>query len=324
MTQISIIIAARNESRNLRGLFAALTSLNYPKDDYEIIFVNDQSTDNTKSLIDEFCAGRENSCVFDSDGKIYAGKRGALDIGISHSKYNCIMITDADCEPEPNWLAAFAKKFEEGNDFAFGLAPFKQENNFVNKISCFENFRSQLLMTALAKMGMPYSATARSFGFSKSSFMKLDGYKNTTETLSGDDDLLLREAVKHNMKVGVVEESDALVFSSTKSKWKDYLKQKARHTSTSRYYLPKHKIVLGLWHLVNISFLLSPVLMIFSPYFILPLVFKLLTDVIITQKYRTKFLYKFSVFETLYLQIVYELLLIVNYFASSSFKKRWD
>ena len=63
---------------------------------------------------------------------------------------------------------------------------------------------------------MPYTAAARNFGFSKNAFELIGGYENTKDTKSGDDDLLLREAVKQNMKIGIVTRQDAFVYSETK------------------------------------------------------------------------------------------------------------
>lgn len=321
--KFSIIIAAKNEEQNLPLLFKSLTKLNYPKEYFEIIFVDDQSTDNTKIIIENFIEKNANISIYESNNKKYSGKRGALEIGISHTKYEYIMITDADCEPQPEWLNSFAERFKQGYDFIFGIAPFHQTNSFVNKISCFENLRSQLLMFTVAKMGFPYSAAARSFGFRKTAFDNLEGYKNTTKTISGDDDLLLQEAIKHNMKIGTVEIPDAFVYSSTKNKFKEYLIQKARHTASSNYYLLKHKIFLGIWHLLNLSFLFSVVLTFIDILFALPFVIKLIFDVITVQVKQKHFGYKFGIAESVYLQIIYELLIIVNYLKATFGKTKW-
>ncbi len=61
---------------------------------------------------------------------------------------------------------------------------------------------------------------------------------------SGDDDLLLREAVKNKMKIGVVTESGSFVYSETKKTFSEYFQQKARHTQTSFHYLKKHQLSL--------------------------------------------------------------------------------
>ena len=320
---ISIIIAAKNEEQNLPQLFEALKNLNYTKENYEIIFVNDQSTDNTKNVIDDFVKITPNTKLYDSFGKKFPGKKGALDIGIYHAVNDYIMITDADCEPQPNWLNAFADKFTKGYDFLFGIAPYFQTGSFVNKIAAFENLRTHILTFAFAKLGLPFSAAARSFGFSKKAFEKIEGYKNTTETLSGDDDLLLREAIKSNFKIGVVEESGTFVYSKTKENWKDYLSQKARHASTSNYLLVKQKIALGFWHLINLGLLFTSFLGLAEPLFFIPFLLKIIFDIVIVKFFQSKYGYTFSIIESIYLQIIYEFLLIVNYLKGTFGNIKW-
>lgn len=321
--KFSIIISAKNEEKNLPLLLKSFDELNYHQEHYEVIFINDQSTDNTKSIIENFIKNYKNAKLFDSLNKKYHGKRGALEIGISYAKNEYIMITDADCEPQPEWLNSFAEKFKQSYDFIFGIAPFRQTDNFVNKISCFENLRSQLLMFTAARFGFPYSASARSFGFRKSAFEKLEGYKNTTKTLSGDDDLLLQEAIKNKMRIATVENPSAFVFSTTKKRFKDYLTQKARHTASSNYYLLKHKTFLGIWHLLNLSLLFSVFLAFINLLFALPFVIKLIFDVITVQVKQNNFGYKFRIAESVYLQIIYEVLIIVNYLKATFGKTKW-
>ena len=99
-----------------------------------------------------------------------SGKREALSFGISKSKYPFILITDADCQPEKNWLKSYSNKFGQGYEMLFGIAPFYQHKNLVNKVSCFENLRSSILSFSMASVGLPYTAAARNFGFSKNAF----------------------------------------------------------------------------------------------------------------------------------------------------------
>jgi len=320
---ISVVIAAKNEEKNLFELFKYLSKLNYPVDNFEIIFVNDQSADNTKNVIEEFIKVTPNAKLYDSFGKKYPGKKGALDIGISHARNDYIMITDADCEPMPNWLSAFSEMFNKGYDFLFGIAPYYQTNNFINKIATFENLRTHILTFVFTKLGLPFSAAARSFSFSKKAFKKVEGYKNTTETLSGDDDLLLREAIKNNLKIGIVENSDAFVYSNTKQSWKEYLTQKARHASTSNYLLLKQKIALGVWHLINLGLLFTFFLGLAESLFLIPFFLKVIFDIGIVQFSQTKFGYKFSIAESIYLQIIYEFLLVVNYLRGTFGAVKW-
>jgi cellulose synthase/poly-beta-1,6-N-acetylglucosamine synthase-like glycosyltransferase len=316
---ISIIIAFKNEEKNLSNLFSALKNLDYPADKYEVILIDDNSSDKSYSNAVEFSENMTNYRVEKAINKKYPGKKGALDIGISIAKFPFILVTDADCMPAKNWLIGYSEKFKAGYDMLFGLAPFKQNQGLVNKLSCFENLRSSLLTFSFAKANLPYSAAARNFGFKISAFKELEGFSNTLETPSGDDDLLIREAVKSKIKIGIVDFDESLVISETENSLKEYLNQKARHTKTSLHYLPIHQALLGLWHLSNIFSLLSIFFIALNQFFSLVFIVKLISDAILALKTQKIFKYNFKLYEILFLQILYEFLLIISFF--SSFRK---
>jgi cellulose synthase/poly-beta-1,6-N-acetylglucosamine synthase-like glycosyltransferase len=261
--------------------------------------------------------------VIKAEEKEFQAKKGALSFGIKEANNPFILITDADCNPEENWLKYFSCKFQDDYDFIFGHAPFYQDNYIVNKISCFENLRSSFLVFFSSKTGFPHSASARNFGFRKSSFERIKGYSNTSETLSGDDDLLLREAVRNRLKIGSILNNGAFVFSSTKTNLNDYLNQRARHTKTSFYYLPGRQLFLSFWHLLNLFFLFSPALIFVNKFFILLFLLKLLVDSIAVKSLQKKFGYRFNMLEILYLQVIYELFLIIHFINALFKKDKW-
>jgi hypothetical protein len=320
---ISIIIAARDEEKNLSDLVQRLINLDYSDDHFEVIFVDDNSTDETLSVLIQLTKTFINYSILTIKETNLSGKRNALTLGISKAKYPNILVTDADCRPEKNWLKAYSKKLNDGFDFLFGIAPFYQRKNLISKISCFENLRNSILSFSLASLNLPFTAAARNFGFTKKAFEQLGGYANTKDTISGDDDLLLREAVKNKMKIGVVTDPLSFVYSETKKTLSGYLQQKARHTQTSFHYLKKHQLILGFWHLLNLAILLSPLLMFVSPFFGILLPVKLLIDFFVVQFHQRKFGYKFLVFETFYLQIFYELFLIVHFVNARFIDVKW-
>ena len=311
--KISIVVAAKNEEKNIPSLIDALNNQNYNQDNYEVIIVDDSSTDSTFNLAKELSSSHKNFTIIKAEPKNFPGKKGALKKGIEKSNHDFILITDADCLPQQEWLKKSSERFSVGNDFIFGIAPFYVEESFINNVSSFENIRSNILTFSAAKIGFPYSAAARNFGFKKSSFEKIKGYSNTTETLSGDDDLLIREAVKNKMKIGLLTEKGSYVYSETKDTLKEYLNQKARQTQTSLYYLTRHKLFLGFWHLLNLFFLFSPLMQFVDPIFLSFFFIKLITDVIIVSNLQKYFGYKFSPIKIFYLQIMYEIFLIINF-----------
>jgi len=319
----SIIIAAKNEEENLPGLINSLKSLNYPQEKFEIILVDDNSTDNTLKVANELTRDIDNFYAYKITGKKLPGKKGALTFGINKAKNPFIMITDADCLVNSNWLNIYSGYFSNEYDLLFGIAPFKQSNLLVNKISCFENLRSSILTFSAAQLKIPYSASARNFGFRKSSFEKINGYENTAETLSGDDDLLLREAVKNKFKIRAIIDKEASVLSSTKNTFKEYFNQKSRHTKTSFHYILRHKLFLGSWHILNLFFLLSVFLFFLNPIFRWLFIIKILIDILIISSIQKKFSYNFNIFEIFYLQILYEIFIIINFLSAVFRKDKW-
>ncbi len=320
---ISIVIAAKNEEKNIKSFIKNFNSVNYSHDKYEVILVDDHSVDNTLNEINESIPDNEIFKVISLEEKGKNGKREALTKGFSETKFENILITDADCKPEREWLNAYSNKFSKDFDFVFGIAPFRQYNTIVNKISCFENLRSSILTFSFAGLGLPYSAAARNFGFTKSAFESVGGYSKTKQTLSGDDDLLLREAIKRKLNIGTLTKKGSFVYSDTMETLKEYLNQRARHTQTSAHYLIKHKVILAFWHLTNLFALFSVMLMIFNPLWGILFATKLIADVVVVKLFDKKFGYHFNLFGAIFLQITYELFLILHFINSKMLKIEW-
>lgn len=323
LLKFSIIIAVKNEEKNIQPLLIALRNLFYQRDFYEVIFVDDNSSDNSYQLISESIKEDENIKLYKVSEKKYPGKKGALAFGIEKSVNPYIIITDGDCIPQKNWLISFAGKFSQGYDVVFGASPFIKKDSLINRISCFENLRSSILTFSAATFGNAYSAAARSFGFTKNIYDIIGGYKNTTETLSGDDDLFIRQVIKSKAKVGCFIESGSMVFTNSVSNFKEYLLQKARHTSTSSYYLPKHKMFLGFWHLTNLLLIFSPLLVLIKSSFLFFFLFKLLLDIIIIWKTQKLINYNFNFIEIIFYQLIYDIMIIIIYINSKFKKIEW-
>lgn len=321
--EISIVIAAKNEEANLENLFRALENQNYPKEKFEVIFVDDNSTDGTFTEAEKYTSRFLNFRMLKAENKILPAKKGALDLGISQAQFPYLLFTDADCAPQANWLNAFSEKFSHNYELVFGFAPFNFKNTFSNHYFCFENFRATVLTTTSAWLKLPYSAASRSLGIKKETFNKLGGFSKTLQSLGGDDDLLIREAVNNNCKIGIVTADASLVFSETQKSFSTYFSQKRRHTATSFHYLWQHKLFLGVWHLANILAVDALFFLPFYPEAGFIFLSKILCDYILVYSFQKKFNYKFSFGEIFFFQIMYECFVVFHFFSAKFFKIKW-
>ncbi len=319
--KISVIIPFKNEENNLDSLLKSLSSVDYSANNFEVIFVDDNSTDNSAKLIENFLLN--NLKLINSSSKNLPGKKGALEIGIQQAKYDIIAITDADCIVEKDWLKSISTKISQGYDLVFGYSPLFKEKPLISKISSYENLKNFILYFSSVELGFPFGATARSLAFRKSSYLEVNGYKNTTETLSGDDDLLIREFIKRNFNIGYFLNKDSFVYSYPSDSFKDYLLRKSRHVKTSHHYLIKHKIILTTWYAANFlsffSFFIFPI----SFFFIVPSAIKIILDLFLLSLFKNKIKHDFNCFEIIFLEFIYQLLIPINFISSLVLKDKW-
>lgn len=321
--KISIVISARNEETAIRDCLASISKLDYPDSDYELIIIDDNSTDSTYARAAEIIKAYKNFSVIKAGEKSLAGKRGALLKGIELSSFPYIIITDADCRPSTGWLRKYSALFLKGYDFVFGPSPFYRQKNIINNISCMENLKNQFVYFSLASIGLPYTTAARNMGFSREAFFRIGGYSNTLDTLSGDDDLLLREAIRNKLRIKAICDKNAFVYSSPKRTLKEYLNQKARHTQSSLHYLLRNKIILAVWHLLNLFMLLSLSLTFINVNFIWLFIIKMVTDTVVLLFIQKKFGYNFSLLEIFCFDIVYEIFIVINFYNAIFRKIEW-
>ena len=186
----SILIACRNEERNLPNLFASLKKIIYPKDKFEIIIVDDASNDNSLFLMDEFCNKIKNAKRFHLEKKDteYKGKKAALKKAVENAKYEIFIFTDADCTIQPEWLKSYNNYFSDKTGMVVG-------NYFEMNHNPFWKFSNQMSSTIYAStigLGIPFSAAGGNLAVKKAAFLEVDGYEKIKYIEAGDDKLLLK------------------------------------------------------------------------------------------------------------------------------------
>ncbi len=259
---LSVIICARNEENNLRQHLPAILGQQYPE--FEVILVNDFSTDETKWLLRDLAAQHPNLKVVEiaEHVRLKHGKKFAVTLGIKAAQHEHLVFTDADCVPQSDrWLRHMAAAFGGGEEIVLGYSPYRRKPGLLNALVRFETFHTAISYLGHALKGDAYMGVGRNLAYTKSLFFRGKGFAAHMHIPSGDDDLFVNQnATPHNTAICIVPE--AHVWSEPKTTWSSYARQKTRHVGASKAYRPKHRRMLGTQLISALLFYVWLVLMV--------------------------------------------------------------
>src|SRR6185436_19414615 len=127
--------------------------------------------------------------------------------------------------------------YKDNVEIVLGYGAYHKTKGLLNKLIRFETFHTALQYLSYALAGVPYMGVGRNLSYKKDLFLRNKGFASINHVPSGDDDLFINKvATKKNTKVLI--DRDAITRSIPKTTWGAWLRQKARHYTTARYYKP--------------------------------------------------------------------------------------
>lgn len=286
--KLSIVVAFRNEESTLDTLLNSLA--NQTLKDFQLILVNDHSTDNYKPIIDKW------SCVFPDFLLIHLeegyGKKIAISKGVQHAKCNNILVTDADCDLPEDWSRLMGHSLDENNEVQLvaGIVSLSG-NSFFQRLQQLEFASLIASSVGAANQNMAFMLNAASMGFKKSFYLSVLKELLSVPSPSGDDVFLL-SACKRNHTRGFryIFDPSILVKTPAKTTLRAFLSQRIRWASKATYYkdplIKKIAILVGVTH---IALLLGAVSLLLNdsvvyPFFIFVCI-KLVFDFLLLHRY---------------------------------------
>ena len=213
---VSVVVAARNESRNIEKCIESLSAQNYPAEKYEIIVADDRSDDGTEEILDRMRGYVKNLRVIHietvPDG--VSPKKNALTAAIEIASGEIIAQTDADCSVPSNWLSDLTGLFTEKVGMVIGVAPYYKGPGLLNSFIRHEYLWNAALLAASAALGRPSHSCARNLAFRRDIFTEIGGYGDKAGIASGDDTLLMHNIVSRtNAKIVPMLSSSSHVYT---------------------------------------------------------------------------------------------------------------
>ncbi len=242
---VSVIICARDEEENLTHNIPLIMSQDYP--DYEVIVVNDASTDTTDEVVAQFMTKYSNlrTTYVPGNAKFIDSKKFALTLGIKAATNDILIFTDADCAPASNnWLCNIVRNFDDKTDIVLGYGAYDNKKGFLNWLQVYDTLFIGLQYFNYSLAGKTYMGVGRNLAYRKSLFMNSKGFSKHLDIQSGDDDLFIMEvSTQNNTKVEF--QSGSKTISEPKPTLHQWFRQKERHLSTGPYYKSSTKMLLG-------------------------------------------------------------------------------
>jgi glycosyltransferase involved in cell wall biosynthesis len=264
---VSVIVCAKNEVENVTRFIPLLAEQDYPN--YEIILIDDASSDHTLDIFEEFEKQYSNVRLVkvENNEAFWGNKKYALTLGIKASKKDYLLFTDADCYPtSKDWITIMSSQFTMQKTIVLGYGAYEKiAGSFLNKIIRFETMLTAVQYFSWAKMGHPYMGIGRNLAYKKEEFYNVKGFINHMKIRSGDDDLFINQ-VANSKNTAICYSPESFTYSQPKTKFKEWFNQKRRHVSTARFYKSFDKAQLGLFYVSQLLFLIVAIVLLSFQY----------------------------------------------------------
>lgn len=231
---VSIVVPARNEEDNIAKCLKSLLKSNYPKEKYEIIIVNDRSNDGTQQIVENYKANNPNIRLINiteaREQKNLRGKPGALDIGIRNAQYDFVLMTDADCKVNENWIRNIALTFLQNKcDFIASYTLIRKSRTPFEHLQEIEWLFMHTMASAGIGLKQPLGCFGNNTAIRKDAYLKIGGYENIAFSVT-EDLALLQTLTRNNFKAHYICNPNATVKTNPVKTIKEYIVQHHRWT----------------------------------------------------------------------------------------------
>ena len=245
VTCFSILVPFRNEAIGLPGLLDSVIALDYPTAQFEIILINDASSDASVAIVNRYKEKHPklNLSLIDNKKQSSSPKKDAINKGISVASNNWILTTDADCIVPKNWLNAFDTMIkQQAPKMIVAPVSYLPKTGFLHKFQLLDFLSLQgITMGSFGmkdiRFGHPFLCNGANLCYRKKSFKEVDGFSGNHDIASGDDVFLLEKMLeKFPDKIQFVKSKDAIVLTSSKDSFRELIQQRVRWAAKTTAY----------------------------------------------------------------------------------------
>jgi cellulose synthase/poly-beta-1,6-N-acetylglucosamine synthase-like glycosyltransferase len=240
---VSVVIAARNESDHIQDCLQALAHSNYDPQKIEIILVDDGSEDETVSKALSLNLEQLKLFQLPKDGE--GGKKVAIDFGVEKAMNEIILTTDADCIPGDDWIRSMTGfLLGEGCDIVGGRVEISESRPGLQQFQHFEYMGNMVATNDGISSGTYFSGNGANMAFKQNVYVRF--LESSSQSWSaGQDVFFVQWAAQNNYQVGFNKTMDAVVKTFPVCSWKEFFWQRVRWASKTTTYVNLKMIILA-------------------------------------------------------------------------------
>ncbi len=233
LPKISILVALRDEEQTLEPCVESLLQLDYPKEFFEILLINDRSSDRTPELIEELKkkSARIKTLHIKSGVPGLSGKANAIAQGMENCSGELILVTDGDCRVPTSWAREHAAYCQQNVGLVGGFTLLDEKNDGASLFGKIQSLDWAYLLsvgTGFMGFGIPLSVLGNNFSFRREAYEEVGGYRNMGFTIIEDFALMKTLVKKTSWKVLYPIDSKMLVYSHPMSNVSKFYRQRKR------------------------------------------------------------------------------------------------
>ena len=328
--KVSVLIAARNEGKNIEKLLQSLYNQTFDKENFEVIIVDDHSDDDTFGISESFKVSHPEMSLklLKATG---SGKKQAISQALHAADNEVVIVTDADCELPAKWIEKMLA-FYIAKDLKMLLGPvlLSPADTLFEKLQVLEHMSLIASTAGSTAIGMPVMCNGANMMYDRKSALNVEKDRTDMKLASGDDMFLMEQFIARygSKAIGFFLNREVIVKTATMPNLKAFFRQRTRWTSKTKAYTNWKIIATALSvFLFNLSIVFFFVAGFFMPvfwaFYVLYVIMKTLIDYPIIRRISAFMKQKKLKFWTLPLEFIYPFYVVFTAFAGMFTKVRW-
>ncbi|MCS7014355.1 MAG: glycosyltransferase [Chloroherpetonaceae bacterium] len=186
LPMVTVVVAARNEEKNIARTLDSLVQLDYPKEKLEIIVSDGASTDRTCEIVSQYAARYSFITLHHADqNQPIRGKANAIHQAVLRARGEFIMMTDADCTVQPTWIRHTLSYFTDDVGLVCGITIPRPTDAFAT-IQMLDWCYILGVSSGRASIGFPIGGIGNNFNFRKTTYHEIGGYAKLRFSVTED------------------------------------------------------------------------------------------------------------------------------------------